>query len=411
MPSPWPVPPTFPSSRVNHSYQGKSGGGVAALLYSYGVDHSTGREPPASHREVDERLAVVLDGLRSIADHDDPHWQPPPADARAIVDDAWSAIADALCDQPAAGAVLAALRTLARTDVSLLHACDASHRIAGVLSRLEAAPCTVTDLMDLAPRLVTELGFDRAIFSRIVNGVWISQSVCVPDDPEWAREINRIGQEQPQPLVPGLFETEIARRREAMNVTDVQHEARVHRPIADASRSTSYAAAPVIAGNRVVGLLHADRYRQGRDTDVADCEILTSYARGLELAFSRARAVQRLESIGSALHGVASECGETADTVHHFDLDAAAGGGGAHRALPAASCLPVRASRSVREALTAREIEILEQMALGRTNPAIATRLFISEGTVKQHVKHILRKLGAENRVEAVSLLYQSDER
>lgn len=68
-----------------------------------------------------------------------------------------------------------------------------------------------------------------------------------------------------------------------------------------------------------------------------------------------------------------------------------------------------RGARSVRALLTARESEILEHMANGRTNAAIATKLFIAEGTVKQHVKHILRKLGAENRVEAVAMLYQSE--
>ena len=51
---------------------------------------------------------------------------------------------------------------------------------------------------------------------------------------------------------------------------------------------------------------------------------------------------------------------------------------------------------------------MLELVALGRTNAAIASRMFISEGTVKQHVKHILRKLKVENRAEPVSRLYQS---
>ena len=48
-------------------------------------------------------------------------------------------------------------------------------------------------------------------------------------------------------------------------------------------------------------------------------------------------------------------------------------------------------------------------MAQRRTNAAIASQLVISEGTVKQHVKHILRKLRVRNRAEAVSRLYQSD--
>jgi DNA-binding NarL/FixJ family response regulator len=51
--------------------------------------------------------------------------------------------------------------------------------------------------------------------------------------------------------------------------------------------------------------------------------------------------------------------------------------------------------------LSRRELEVLGLMAEGATNLQIAQRLFISEGTVKSHVKHILRKLDVANRTEA----------
>jgi DNA-binding NarL/FixJ family response regulator len=53
--------------------------------------------------------------------------------------------------------------------------------------------------------------------------------------------------------------------------------------------------------------------------------------------------------------------------------------------------------------LTAREAEVIELVSAGATNNEIASALVISESTVKSHVKHILRKLGAANRAEAVS--------
>ncbi len=56
------------------------------------------------------------------------------------------------------------------------------------------------------------------------------------------------------------------------------------------------------------------------------------------------------------------------------------------------------------EALTAREVEVLRQVASGNRNRDIAERLFISEETVKVHVKHIMDKLGAHDRTEAVSI-------
>ncbi|MGA2903100.1 MAG: response regulator transcription factor [Candidatus Korobacteraceae bacterium] len=56
------------------------------------------------------------------------------------------------------------------------------------------------------------------------------------------------------------------------------------------------------------------------------------------------------------------------------------------------------------EALTAREIEVLQQISGGNRNRDIAERLFISEETVKVHIKHIMDKLGASDRTQAVAI-------
>jgi LuxR family maltose regulon positive regulatory protein len=53
--------------------------------------------------------------------------------------------------------------------------------------------------------------------------------------------------------------------------------------------------------------------------------------------------------------------------------------------------------------LTTREREVLELMTAGMSNPAIAAQLVVSIDTVKKHVSHILDKLGARNRTEAVT--------
>jgi len=56
------------------------------------------------------------------------------------------------------------------------------------------------------------------------------------------------------------------------------------------------------------------------------------------------------------------------------------------------------------EALTEREVEVLRHVGGGNRNRDIAERLFISEETVKGHMKHIMEKLGASDRTQAVAI-------
>jgi DNA-binding NarL/FixJ family response regulator len=56
------------------------------------------------------------------------------------------------------------------------------------------------------------------------------------------------------------------------------------------------------------------------------------------------------------------------------------------------------------ETLTEREVEVLREVAGGNKNKDIANKLFISEETVKVHIKHIMEKLGASDRTQAVTI-------
>ncbi len=56
------------------------------------------------------------------------------------------------------------------------------------------------------------------------------------------------------------------------------------------------------------------------------------------------------------------------------------------------------------EALTPREIDVLRHIGGGNRNRDIAERLFISEETVKVHIKHIMEKLGAADRTQAIAI-------
>lgn len=64
---------------------------------------------------------------------------------------------------------------------------------------------------------------------------------------------------------------------------------------------------------------------------------------------------------------------------------------------------------SRRPALTGREIEVLQSIAEGMTSKEVGERLFISENTVKNHVRNILDKLGLRSRSEAVMYALRED--
>jgi len=53
--------------------------------------------------------------------------------------------------------------------------------------------------------------------------------------------------------------------------------------------------------------------------------------------------------------------------------------------------------------LSARELEVLRQVAQGRSNREVAKQLFVTEATVKTHLVHVFEKLGADSRTGAVA--------
>ena len=69
---------------------------------------------------------------------------------------------------------------------------------------------------------------------------------------------------------------------------------------------------------------------------------------------------------------------------------------------------PLPADEPALAELTGRELEVLKLVARGRSNAEIARQLYISDATVKTHVKRVLAKLSLRDRVQAVVLAYES---
>ena len=266
---------------------------------------------------------------------------------------------------------------------------------------------SVAALIDQALPSVCELGFDRVILSRVRDCSWVVQTMCVPTDPDWASEIVQVGQAHPQPLIPMLYESEIVRRKAPIIVSDVQRSQNVHRKIAEASLARSYAAAPIMSQEQVIGFLHGDCYFQRRHVDQFDRDLLSTFAELFGYLLQRNVLHEQLQAVRKDLRGMSDEISLGLDETVVPDALGTPGLEEASRRSHPPSPGPGAMSRSAMVAqdspLTRRELEVVQLMAAGETNRRIASRLMLSEGTVKTHVKHILRKLSAANRAEAVS--------
>jgi two-component system, NarL family, nitrate/nitrite response regulator NarL len=99
------------------------------------------------------------------------------------------------------------------------------------------------------------------------------------------------------------------------------------------------------------------------------------------------------------------------DVLHNIIVQVMAGNSVLSPEITAKVLQAVRRSQSDRSRglLSDREVEVLKCLARGQTTAQIANVLFISENTVKTHIRHILEKMEVNNRAEAVARAAQLD--
>lgn len=273
--------------------------------------------------------------------------------------------------------------------------------VADMMGRLRSAG-TAAAVLERAPREVARLGYDRCMVSRVHEGRWIAQSSYVRGDVDLADAMTAAGRDAPIELGRELVESELVRRRSPMLVRDAQRNPHTHRRLIDLTGTTDYAAAPVLLGRSVVGFVHVDTNASTGSVDENDLEVLGLVSQCLGYALERAIQRERLQALRLAVASYSSSVMGLLDGLEPELDDLPAPEGPTLRALPdLAVGTPV--PRDVASRLTAREREVLERIAAGEGNGDIAAGLYITEATVKAHVKHIFRKLGVANRAEAVS--------
>jgi DNA-binding CsgD family transcriptional regulator len=178
-----------------------------------------------------------------------------------------------------------------------------------------------------------------------------------------------------------LIEADVAQHQQVAIVDAANSRSRTPKGLADILQWQSYVVASVALGGRTIGLLHAGVAR-AEPLDAFARTLVWIYAQGFAEAFERATLRELLarhrRELARAVQSISAWLTTQAD----------------------AGAL---AEGSVQAALTNREREVMRLLIRGHTNLAIANALLISEGTVKYHVKNILRKLQATSRADAIS--------
>jgi LuxR family transcriptional regulator, regulator of acetate metabolism len=264
---------------------------------------------------------------------------------------------------------------------------------AGVRALLERAAATICDLP----------GLERGMVFQREGGVLHAAATVFADHSEWARDCQALSASTKYDLVPQRPETLIIRRRSPAIVTDALNDPNAFQPIVQKMQAANYVGAPVIAYGEVVATIHGDAYFSDRPVDEVDRDVLAAFADSLGQIVERAMLIEQLQF----QQRVAEQLARSASGL----LGGVAGDIPLLESDQQAPIAPWQSRSEMVSELTRREYEVLQLMTKGATNREIATTIFLSEETVKSHVKRILQKFGVPNRGQAVATYLESLDR
>jgi DNA-binding CsgD family transcriptional regulator len=309
---------------------------------------------------------------------------------------AHAAVAAALEADPASEDLRALLDEL--VDEGAIARLRMLERVRAALARLaDAGP--VSEIIERAPaEAAIAIELDRVLLSRVEDGWLVAEALHWDGDAKSAEQTLARLRAAPAQIAYPLVEGELLRRRRAAIVTPEDGDPATRQANWEVMRWGDYVVAPVIMEGHVVGFLHGDR--ADRPLRAAEREALSRFAEGFSDVYERAVLRRRLRIERQELRRIATWADARTAELSDGAIDLArdrqpADGEDSER--------PPAARSALHDLLTPRELDVLEHLVRGETNADIARSLVVSEGTVKFHVKNILRKMNAANRAEATS--------
>jgi DNA-binding CsgD family transcriptional regulator len=268
------------------------------------------------------------------------------------------------------------------------------------LDRLRRLGSSAQLLDRVCQELVQSCGFPRAMLTRVDGGSWLPWMAHFSDDRELERAFVEWMNEQRFPAE--ALGRELTSLHPVL-VQDALAAAGTFKPMIEFSKTACYVAAPIAPAGRMVGVLYADPSPTGRPVDELDRDILGVFAEDFGRIYERIVLIERMRTQRSQVRAAFEFAENTMASLQGAEIELARVSEDRTPSADGETLETPAAPAMIDELLTPREAEVLTMMVRGASNAMIAERLIIKEGTVKSHVKHILRKLDAVNRAEAIS--------
>ncbi|HEY5857782.1 MAG TPA: helix-turn-helix transcriptional regulator [Aldersonia sp.] len=268
-----------------------------------------------------------------------------------------------------------------------------------LLAHLRSAPRAERPYV-VTEGLCRDLGFQKSVYSPATKSGWSPTTIAIhPDLGDAFAPLRDAIVALSLPAGAAPREEEVVRRGRAIAVDPIDIYRDTYAPLVELSRPRGYLAVPVVCAGRVTALLHADHHDV--ELDSADMSRLQAAAAVVALAEEhdtlRSAITTRNRRVAEEIRALQSILDELEQT--QLSIAEALGGGSGTDDF---TNVPAQTGHSA--TLTAREREDFEFVAHGATNADIAQALFVSEGTVKSHIRRVYRKLGVSTRAEAAAL-------